>query len=196
MKDLKQNFEMLAGEDLPDWDQFAKHTQLQKLVTGSEFIRTGEPAPWIIFIRKGLIKLHYIDENGLERIKNFVTDSGIIASISALKSNGISTFSATTLSETEILRIPYLTLQELAQNHLGWSQLLINTLMNYAAQKEAREQSFLMQTAEQRFVSLKSENPDLIKTVSQKDLASYLGVTPVGLSRIKTRLNRISNSSS
>jgi CRP-like cAMP-binding protein len=56
--------------------------------------------------------------------------------------------------------------------------------------KEDREIAFLTQTAEQRYVALAEEFDEQIAKVPQHQLASYLGITPESLSRLKSRMTK------
>jgi CRP-like cAMP-binding protein len=62
--------------------------------------------------------------------------------------------------------------------------------MVFAARKEARERDLLTLTPEGRYRAFLIESPALEKRIAQKDLARYLGLTPVGLNRIVTRVRR------
>jgi len=54
--------------------------------------------------------------------------------------------------------------------------------------KSKRELSLLSQTAEERYLSLFSDRPKLLKQIPLKYIASYIGVTPQALSRIRKRI--------
>lgn len=68
------------------------------------------------------------------------------------------------------------------------SKAYIWLLENSLAYKIHRENSFLIKSATERYVDFKRENPDLERRVNQKYIASYLGITPVSLSRIRRAL--------
>ena len=55
--------------------------------------------------------------------------------------------------------------------------------------KSKRELSFLSKTAQERYLDLFKERPELLKLIPLKQIASYIGVTPQGLSRIRKRIN-------
>lgn len=190
MDKLQQKFEAIAGSALPDWTDFTGATRTGSYPKNSTVFCEGDVVPWLFVLQSGLIKLHYNDAQGNEKIKSFVAEGGIFASTTGLLTGGGVNFWATALEPSQVLRIPYETLKNLAAGHLQWSQFLIALLTNYSAQKERREHGFLMHSATERYLALISENPAIIARASQKDIASYLGITPVGLSRIKSRLNR------
>jgi len=76
----------------------------------------------------------------------------------------------------------------MAQSDLVWATLLRRATMLFAERKEARERELLTLTPEDRYRAFVAESPGLEARVTQKDLAAYLGVTPVGLNRIVKRV--------
>ncbi len=56
--------------------------------------------------------------------------------------------------------------------------------------KEKKEQMFLLNNPEQRWQYVQANFPDWEQQLTQKDLASYIGISPVSLSRIRARLNK------
>ncbi len=173
---------------LPAWPDIAPHIRRLKLPAGGGLFALAQPAPHVFVVLDGLLKLHHEGADGRERIKSFAEAGGIVASISALQPSGVASFSATALVRSQLARIPYKALEEMADAHGEWGRLLRGVLMNYALQKERREQGFLMQSAEQRYENLLKTQPKLAARIAQKDMAAYLGVTPVGLSRIAGRV--------
>jgi CRP-like cAMP-binding protein len=66
---------------------------------------------------------------------------------------------------------------------------MVDFLLSFGIRKELREYELLCLSAEERYRRLLTNTPALLDKVTQNDIARYLGVTPVGLSRIKTRVN-------
>ncbi|NOR61828.1 MAG: cyclic nucleotide-binding domain-containing protein [Rhodobacteraceae bacterium] len=192
MDEITLIFEAMAGP-LPDWHALERHITWLNVAAGGEVFALGQAAPHVYVVTKGLLKLHHDDENGRERIKSFAVEGGIVASISALQPHGSASFSASALEDTRLAKIPYTALEKMADTHLAWGRLLRAVLMGYAAQKEQREQGFLMQSAAQRYAVQMQSQPELAARIIQKDFAAYLGVTPVGLSRIASRIAKISD---
>ena len=79
-------------------------------------------------------------------------------------------------------------LRQGSKSDLKLANELIERLIQLAMKKEQREFEFLCMTAEERYLKMLGTSPELIESVTQNDLAKYLGITPVGLSRIKKRV--------
>ena len=69
-------------------------------------------------------------------------------------------------------------------------ELSRNVVENLYIEISEKYESFFLKTAEERYVELINSEPNIIKTVPQYMIASYLGITPEGLSRIKKRISK------
>jgi CRP-like cAMP-binding protein len=103
-----------------------------------------------------------------------------------------STYIVETVTDTVIWRIAYNDLQNIYSDaKIGNT---INTISRIATEEMyllhlKRELSLLNDSAEERYLKLFSEEPELIHKVPLKYIASYIGVTPQALSRIRSRIN-------
>jgi CRP-like cAMP-binding protein len=180
--------EALAGEPLPEWSRAASAIALLEIKPGAHVFRTDEPARAVYFVRHGLLKLVYVTADGSEWIKNFSYENTFFASIAALQPAGRATFSAIAIERTKIECIDYDVLLELAERHMAWQRALRRGFELYGAKKEQRERDLLTLTAGERYAAFLRDAPSISQRVTQQDLALYLGVTPVALSRIRSRL--------
>lgn len=85
---------------------------------------------------------------------------------------------------------PLRDLTDLFDSHIEWQKLGRKLAEFLYLRKEDRDIAFLSQTAEQRYVALTAQFPAQLGTVPQHHLASYLGLTPESLSRLKARIAR------
>jgi CRP-like cAMP-binding protein len=156
---------------------------------GTVFLQ-GAAHPYVYAIRRGLLKLCYMQADGVEWIKSFVHEGGFFASIAALQPEGRTSFMVTAIEASALERVDYRLLAELAQRHLPWSRALHLLTMVYAVRKEQRERELLTLLPEERYRAFRAAHAGLERRVPQKDLARYLGLTPVGLNRIVVRVRR------
>ena len=95
------------------------------------------------------------------------------------------------MKETKLLKLSYQQVRQAADNNLEFANSIIDLLMSFAMKKEQRKFELLCLSAEQRYKNLLTKSPDISKNITQNDIARYLGITPVALSRIKHKsLNR------
>jgi CRP-like cAMP-binding protein len=144
----------------------------------------GDEDNYIYLVLEGVLKACYYDEDGKEYIKSFLFSGDSIASSQAL-SGGLCSFSLYSLKETKLLKISYQQVRQVADNNLECASSIIDLLMSFAMKKEQREFELLCLSAEQRYKKLLTKSPDIPQQITQNDIARYLGITPVALSRIK-----------
>jgi CRP-like cAMP-binding protein len=152
-----------------------------------KLVSVGDVASELYFINKGLIRLYYT--KGAEEITGFIFKENLFASSydSFLRrAPGIQTLES--LEECELLVIPHDKLEE-----------LYHTLpkVNILTRKIAEQRfincqqvfsSFLLESPEERYKRFEHQHKDLLQRVPQNIIASYLGITPVSLSRIRKRM--------
>jgi len=155
---------------------------------GEHVFMQGEVDKSLYFVQSGLLKAYYASENGKESIKSFLLPNDIIGSLSSSYSGKNCSFSLVCLEPTNLIKISFNIILEYSKKNLKVANNMIEVLLNFAIKKEEREFEFLCLSAEERFCKLAESNPILLEKVTQNDLAHYLGITPVGLSRIKKRV--------
>jgi len=180
----------VARETLPDWRVFADAISVSRVAAGASVFRPGDQDRRIFIVRSGLIKLVYTLPDGDEWIKSFIPEEKFFACSSTLQSGAAAGFGAEAMEPSELEHCDFSVLERLAGQHIEWAGVMNALLLDFAAKKEERERVFLTLKPADRFVWLKSTMPRLIERVPQKDLAAYLGVTPVGLNRIIKRLEK------
>ncbi|MGH6647824.1 Crp/Fnr family transcriptional regulator [Aquabacterium sp.] len=177
----------LAGDDVPWLDGAEDHIQLMRLEKGQVLFEVGQPHPYLYVVRQGCLKLLYRGASGDEWVQDFVAEGAFFCSLTALV-GGLSSYACEALEACELERLHYPWLEETARQQQPWQQALLSGWKDYATRKELRERDLLTLTPPQRYEAFMRTHPGLAQRIPQKDLARYLGVTPVSLSRIRGRL--------
>jgi len=155
---------------------------------GEHLFRQGDKDTSLYIVKRGLLKAYYVSEDGKENIKSFIPAGGKIGSLFAGYRMQSCTFSLVCLEESELVMLTFSDLYSASQKDLELSQEIIEFLLNFGIRKELREYELLCLSAEDRYRRLLDDMPELFDRVTQNEIARYLGVTPVGLSRIKARV--------
>jgi len=155
---------------------------------GEHVFMQGEKSTSLYYIQSGLLKAYYTSKDGKESVKSFISSHNIIGSLSAVVLEKDCSFSLVCLEESSIRKIPFEIILDYSQKDLEIANNMIEVLINFSIKKEQREFELLCLSAEERFRELIKSYPTLPEKVTQNDLARFLGVTPVGLSRIKKRV--------
>lgn len=154
----------------------------------SHFARAGEPAADIGFCLSGLFRLYYTTPDGTEYNKNFCGQHEFVAPYSALLMREPSYFSIQALMDCELLVVRFRDFEALFERHACWQKLGRLIAEHMFVSKERRERELLMLSAEERYRQFLGRYRHLENRVPQYHVASYLGITPVALSRIRRRL--------
>ncbi len=149
----------------------------------------GDEDRSLYVVKQGLLKAYYLLEEGKETIKSFLFPGDIIGSMTAAYSAEQCSFSLICLQDSELIKIPFGKLYETIQSRPELALSVINLLLNFSMKKERREYELLCLSAEERYQLLLERSPKIAEFVTQNDIARYLGITPVALSRIKKRLS-------
>jgi CRP-like cAMP-binding protein len=184
-------FSALAGTELPGWDDFAASVRVRCVERGAQVFGQGVPHPYVYVLRRGLLKLVYLSDTGDDWIKSFIAEGQFFASLAALVPGGKTSFLAEAIEATEVEQLDYRELGPRADASLPWQRTLSQALLIYGTRKEARERELLTLSPTERYRAFLRHSPGVAERVLQRDLARYLGVTPVSLSRLKARVNAV-----
>ena len=166
------------------FEEIGKPLQYKK---GKLLFKQGDIDTSIYVIQSGLLKAYYVTIDGKELIKSFIREGEFIGSLVACNTKEACTFSLLCLEDCSLLKVPFNDLQTISLKKPESFEFITNGLIDLAIKKERREFEFLCLTASERYELFKQRNPALVNRVTQNDIARYLGITPVTLSRIKQR---------
>lgn len=183
---LKYN-EILKVEPLYYSDIFP-HLKTRVLEKGAFYLKAGNKCNHFAFVISGILRCYGIDQNGIDRSFGFHFSSEPFADYQSLLKDEISKFHIEALEKSEILLIHKDDLKSLYKKNPYWQEygrLLKESLF---ISLNTRTIELLQTTPEERFNNLIKSNSKLFMYVSQKYIASYLGITPQSLSRLRKRI--------
>lgn len=151
-------------------------------------LKAGQTENYLSFVEHGLLRF-YVEKEDREITFDFAFAGNFTSGYSSFLTRDPSPFFIQALTDTSLWRIAYEDLQgiykdsEKAQmiGRLAAEQLFIR--------KAKRELSFLIQSAAERYMHLLQEQPEMVQEIPLKYLASYIGITPQALSRIRKRIS-------
>ncbi len=189
----KLHLELFKYGAIPDkeWSKLIKMVKLLRLRKYNHFVKIGDVPDKLGLIISGLFRIYFITEQGDEKILSFRRENQFISAFSQFLQGKPTWCGIQALTDSVLLCINLEEYNQLLSEHSCWNRLGRKYLENLFIEKEKREREFLSEDATARYLSLKENNPGLEEKVSQYDVASYLGITPVGLSRIRKNLKKI-----
>lgn len=187
MEQIRVYLNKLSEISDEDWVIFSSKLTRQDCPSKSLLLKVGQTENYLSFIRKGSIRF-YIPKDDNDLTFGFVFENTLFSAYDSFLTQTPSSYAVETLTETSLWRLTHRDLQEIyLRSKTG------NSIGRYAAEgqfllKAKRELSLLNETPEERYLNLFTERPNLIKQVPLKYIASYIGVTPQALSRIRKRI--------
>ena len=171
-----------------------EQAKLQKLIKpvsikkDGYFLMAGEIPNQIGYIVSGLLRLFYIDNSGAEINKHFCLENTLAISYSAFLLREESKLYIQALEDSELYVIDYETYNQLIESHICWEIVARKLAEILFMLKEKRESELLLSSAQERYFTFLKDYPYLEKRLNQYHIASYLGITPESLSRIRSNL--------
>lgn len=147
----------------------------------------GEVEDYIYLIKEGGVKVFYADALK-EYILDFWFTGDFFTSYVSFIQRSPSLTQITALSETAVERISYQQLEKFYQEYPKGNEIGRKMAERMYVHKTLKEIALISLTAEQRYVNLLSKSKNLIHEVSVKEIASYLGIEPESLSRIRRKI--------
>ena len=155
---------------------------------GQYLLRQGElSAIKCYFVLMGCVRQFFIDESGKEVTSNFFTEEQAIPIINEKTQDELSKYSLVCVEDC-ILVVGDVTSESTMFNKYPQLEMMIRKMMEINL-GEMHDQlgDFISSSPEERYRTVLRQRPHLIERVPQHQLASYLGITPESLSRIKKR---------
>lgn len=169
--------------------QLVKIGKKKHLKSGDYFIRAGEIPNKLAFVVNGLFRYVYLTEKGQVFTKGLMAEGVFISSYSAMISGSESHFFIEALEDAEIFEIPYSKWKTLLKSDKFWSEFLLGFIEKGFTKKEKRERDLLLLDAETRYLNFLKEYPGMYDRIPQTIIASYLGIQPESLSRIRKKVH-------
>ncbi len=175
----------LNGEEI----QSLTATLQSKTVHKGDFLlHPGEICQHAFFVEKGLLRSFTTDENGKEHIIQFGPENWFVTDRSSTYFNEPSDFFIEAIEESKVVLIDKTFIDHASEINHGFRQNNEKALQNHIRHLQKRIALLLSATAEKRYLEFIRLYPDLTLRVPQWMIASYLGITPESLSRVRKEL--------
>jgi CRP-like cAMP-binding protein len=162
------------------------HVQHMKYSAGQFLLRAGDRATSAFIVVNGLLREFHLDRDGRQATRGFSPEGSLSGSLADLISGVPAISHIEALETTSALSIPWVEIDKAAQTDIQWQLLLRRVAERLYIQKVHREHAMLTLTAAERLDQFKQTFPGLLNRVPKHAIASYLGITPVHLSRLSS----------
>lgn len=188
MEAIRKYLQNLFPLDENDLNYFLGKLKRVKLATKQTLLQKGEIELNLSFIEKGVVRL-FIPSIEKETTIGFVFENDFVTAYESFITQKPSIYKIETLSETILWQITFEDLEKVYNHSKNGNLIGRKMAEKQFLTKAKRELSLLEQTAEERYLDLFKLRPEVVKKIPLKYIASYIGISPQALSRIRKRIN-------
>ena len=154
------------------------------------FIREGRYAKQIGFLKKGIVRAFFVNNEGKEYNKQFFVGPSIIGAYTSLLTNQPNKIAQQALTDCQILVADFKTIESLYEKYHDLERLGRKIAEYYFLEKEQKELEMGLLDADKRYLLMRERFPRIENIIPQYYIASYLGISPTQLSRIRKKISQ------
>ena len=164
------------------------HKFKRKVVKKNDYLwRQGDTCKDFAFVDKGCLRLYYV-KDGIEISVWFAFQHSSAIEVYSFISENPSDYFLQAIDDSEVLYLPKTELKKLYQYQPKMQEMMRNFWEAVLLDLIGRFTALQKDSAEKRYLDLLNTQPDYLETIPQKYLASFIGVTPTSLSRIRKKI--------
>jgi CRP-like cAMP-binding protein len=193
--DRYPNFYHYLGQNtgsglLTEMPLLAPYVSPKTYAKGTIILQKGQVSPYAYFVEKGLLRLYALDAQGKEHILQFAPEFWWLSDRNNLCNQVASDYYVDALEDTTVLLINHDFIVQACQISPTFRQFHEDLLQRHINQLYKRILLLIGTTAKERYLDFLTRYPDLTQRVPQWMIASYLGITPEGLSRVRRGMSQ------
>jgi len=161
---------------------------VKKIRRKQYLLQEGDVCKVIAFVEKGALRSYTVDSEGREHIVQFALEGWFIADLYSFLTGEASTHNIEAIDDSELVLINQSAYKELLQQSICYQTYMLELITGAYVALQKRLTSTVSLSPEERYQDLIALYPDIVQRVPQHMIASYMGLTPETLSRIRRRL--------
>ncbi len=169
-------------------EELLLHCKMKQYKKGDFLLSPGEKCYDSFFVEKGLLRQYTIDSKGKEHVLQFAPENWFMTDRDSVYFKQTSNYYIQALEDTDVFLISEELILQLSKSNPAFTEFNNKLLHNHIKQLQKRIIQLQSASAEERYLDFIQIYPDLLLRVSQVLIASYLGITPESLSRVRKEL--------
>lgn len=174
----------LSQDEIEAIDKTMRVKQYKK---GSILLREGEISTEVYFVLEGIVRQYYL-VNGEEKTSDFFTDEQWVLTLSGIHPDAPSAHYLECCTDCSLVVGDSSKGEDLYKRFPKLETISRKLMEHVFAERQKKIETFTINTPLLRYQDLLKSRPDLFQRIPQYQIASYIGVTPESLSRIRKRL--------
>jgi CRP-like cAMP-binding protein len=167
---------------------FSQHVIVKKLRKRQYFLQEGEVCKSVAFVSKGVLRSYFVDEKSNEHIIQFAPEGWFISDLYSFITEDYSNLNIDAVEDSELVlmsKTAHVYLEKAVPAFFTFNYMQYRGA--YIALQKRLTDMFTL-SAEEKYIKLLKIYPDIMQRVPQHMIASYLGLTPETLSRVRKKL--------
>lgn len=170
------------------YEVLQKIASIRKLKPGEKLVDQGGKSNKVAFLSQGLMRAYSTLESGREITKNIFTPISFVGALSSLVKNKPSIYCYEAMVDSVIFEVNFHEFLEISKKNIQISNLYNRVLEYVFIVYEKKQMQLAALNATERYLDLKKRIPNIEILIPQYQIASYLNISPVQLSRIRKAL--------
>lgn len=171
-----------------DWRLCNTEIQVHTLTKGDCLLQQGESGARMFFLCSGLVRYYSVSQNGKEYTQTIAKAPKLVGSTRALGLAQPTLFSIEAVCPSVAISFPWQSFYQQMSQDLAFTQAYAKFLEGIFIAKEQKEYAMVKHSATQRYLDFCRDFSELKDVLPQQQIASYIGITPIALSRIRAQL--------
>lgn len=192
--DVKEAFRIYlqekAGVTDTEWQLLAGDIMYRSYEKDAFLLRSGEVCHHVFFVSSGLLRAYTLDEAGKEHILQFASENWWLSDRSSIYFHTPTEYFIQAIEPTEVAMLDAAFMEKATEVSASFRRYNEQILQRHIYHLQHRINLLLSASAEKRYLEFTQLYPDLMLRAPQWMIASYLGITPESLSRVRKELAR------
>ncbi|MBM6552130.1 Crp/Fnr family transcriptional regulator [Marinomonas ostreistagni] len=171
-----------------DWRPCNTEFKVHTLNKGDCLLQQGEPCSNMFFLCSGLVRYYSVSQNGKEYTQTIAKAPKLVGSTRALGLVQPALFNIEAVCPSVAISFPWQSFYQQMSQDLAFTQAYAKFLESIFIAKEQKEYAMVKHSATQRYLDFCRDFSELKDVLPQQHIASYIGITPIALSRIRAQL--------
>ena len=170
--------------------EFIKNYLTVKKIRKRQYLlQEGDVCKSVAFVEKGAMRLYRVNDDGSEHIVWFALEGAFMTDLYSFLTNEPSIYNIDAIEDSELVMITRTASDELRKRSPQYQEFIFQATSEAYIQLEKRIASTITLNLEERYKQLTNDYPDIIQPLPQHMIASYMGLKPETLSRVRRRIS-------
>lgn len=183
-----ENFTSKVPLSASDRDLIQTHLSVKKLRRKQFLLQEGEICKSVAFVESGALRSYTVNEQGTEHIMQFAIEGWFIADLFSFLTGEPATYTIEAIEDSAVVVMSKVAHDELLKTCSTYSTFHRELVTGAYIALQRRLNSMFSQSLEERYETFLHQYPQIAQRVPQHMIASYMGLTPETLSRVRRRL--------